>query len=89
MTAVQAAQYYAFWNARQIIGLVPGLKGAAEYQTMMKDNGMRYTDAPLRGMDVQSIEHLLIIAFIVVGNVGFFAERARQKREAAERSAKS
>lgn len=89
VTAVQAAQYYAFWNAQQIIGLVPGLKGAAEYQTMMKDNGMSYTDAPLRGMDVQSIEHLLIIAFIVVGNVGFFAERSRQKREAAERSSKS
>ncbi|MBD3236045.1 MAG: hypothetical protein GF330_05030 [Candidatus Eisenbacteria bacterium] len=83
VTAVQAAQYYTFWNAQQIVGLLPGLKGAAEYQAMMKGAGMSYTDAPLRGMDVQSIEHLLIIAFIVVGNVGFFAERARQRREAA------
>jgi hypothetical protein len=84
VTAVQAAQYYTFWNAHQIVGLVPGLKGAAEYQAMMKDAGMRYTDAALRGMDVQSIEHLLIIGFIVVGNVGFFAERARRRREALQ-----
>ena len=84
VTAVQAAQYYAFWNARQIVGLVPGLKGAAEYQELMRAQDMHYTDGPLRGMDVQSIEHLLIIAFIVVGNVGFFAERARKRREAKE-----
>jgi hypothetical protein len=84
VTAVQAAQYYAFWNAKQIVGMLPGLKGAAEYQIMMKDAGMAYREAALRGMDVQSIEHLLIIAFIVVGNIGFFAERARKKREAKE-----
>lgn len=84
VTAVQAAQYYTFWNAHQIVGLMPGLKGAAEYQAMMKAAGMPYSNAPLRGMDVQSIEHLLIIAFIVVGNIGFFAERARRRRAAAE-----
>jgi hypothetical protein len=83
VTAVQAAQYYTFWNARQIVGLVPGLKGAAEYQAMLKEAGMQYSNAPLRGMDVQSIEHLLIIAFIVVGNIGFFADRARRRRDAA------
>ncbi len=82
VTAVQAAQYYTFWNAEQIVGLVPGLKGAAEYQMLMKEAGMRYTDAALRGMDVQSVEHLLIILFIVLGNIGFFAQRARLRREA-------
>ena len=31
---------------------------------------------------VQSVEHLLIILFIVIGNIGYFSERARKRREA-------
>jgi hypothetical protein len=81
VTAVQAAQYYTFWNAGQIVGLVPGLKGAAEYHDFLKSAGIRYSDQPLKGMDVQSIEHLLVIAFIVIGNVGYFSERRRRRRE--------
>ncbi|MFC2172316.1 hypothetical protein ACFLU6_06750 [Acidobacteriota bacterium] len=81
VTAVQAAQYYTFWNAKQIVGLVPGLKGAAEYQVLMKDAGYHYSDSALKGMDVQSVEHILIIIFIVLGNIGFFMEKRRKKLE--------
>ena len=63
------------------MGLVPGLKGAAEYQAMMKEGGLKYTDSALTGMDVQSIEHIIIILFSIMGNVGFFAEKRRLKAE--------
>jgi len=32
------------------------------------------------GMDAQSIAHLVIVLFIIFGNVAFFIERQRQKK---------
>ena len=72
ITAVMATTYYPFLQEKQIIGMVPGLKGAAEYEQLIKRPG----DASV-GMSAQSIGHMVIILFVLLGNIGYFALRKR------------
>jgi hypothetical protein len=51
-----------------------GLKGAAEYEKLIG-----HTEAATKAMDVQSIAHSVIVLFIIIGNIAFFASR-RKKR---------
>lgn len=71
-TAVSAVGYYPFLNSKQIIGLIGGMKGAAEYEKLNKKAGRATA-----GMDSQSIAHILIIMLIVVANVSYFAMRKK------------
>ncbi len=82
-TAVSAPKYYAFLRAGQMIAVLGGLKGASEYEELLKTNyewaAEVYSDpgemkaSATTGMDVQSIIHVIIIAFIIFGNVMYFA----------------
>lgn len=72
-TAVMATSFYPFLNSGQIKGLVSGLKGAAEYEILLKKPGMG-----ARGMDAQSMAHLLIILLVILGNVGYWMGRKKQ-----------
>lgn len=86
-TAVSAPKYYAYLEAGQMIGLIGGLKGASEYEQLLKTNYPQTREAysnPMlqtasKGMDVQTIDHLIIIAFIVIGNVAYFASRRKKQ----------
>lgn len=86
-TAVSAPKYYAYLEAGQMIGLIGGLKGASEYEQLLRNTYPQTEETyanPLlqsasKGMDVQTIDHLIIIAFIVLGNIAFIASR-RSKR---------
>jgi len=75
VTAVVAPKMYAFVEAKQLTGLLGGMKGAAEYEKMVKLAG-----SATRGMDSQSLVHLLIIFFVIVGNVAYFATRGKDKK---------
>ncbi len=66
-TAVSAPSYYPYLQSKQIVGLLGGMKGAAEYETLMNARG-----AAAGGMDAQSIAHLVIILFIFIGNLFMF-----------------
>jgi len=72
-TAVMATSFYPFLNSGQIQGLVNGLKGASEYEILLGQPGMG-----ARGMDAQSIAHLLIILLVVLGNIGYWMERKKK-----------
>lgn len=72
-TAVSAPQYFAYLQAGQLVGLMGGMKGAAEYETLIKRR-----DLGSAGMDAQSIAHAVIVVFIIVGNVTFFVGRSRR-----------
>ena len=78
-TAVSAAQYYPYYAAGQFRGLVGGMKGSAEYEKLV---GMEEIlgDVPpaTRGMDSQSVVHVLIVVAIIVANFFFFFERRWQ-----------
>jgi hypothetical protein len=77
VTAVMAADYYPFLQTGQLVGLLGGLKGAAEYEKLINR-----PDDGLKGMDAQTIVHLLIVAFIVLGNVAYILVQRAKKREA-------
>ncbi len=75
VTAVMAADYYPFLQTGQLVGLIGGLKGAAEYEKLIDR-----PDDGLKGMDAQTIVHLLIVVFIVLGNVAYTFVRGGKKR---------
>jgi hypothetical protein len=74
-TAIQAILIYPYYQARQILGFLGGLKGAAEYEALIKQPALA-----TRGMDAQSVAHGLIVAFIIVGNIGFLMVRRGKRR---------
>jgi hypothetical protein len=76
VTGVMATDYYPYLQAGRIFGLMGGLKGAAEYEQLADRPG-----PAMKGMAMQMWAHLLIIAFIIVGNIGYFATRNRQGKE--------
>jgi len=74
VTAVMATDYYPYIQSGQIIGQMGGLRGAAEYEVLLFENGITETTGKaFTGMDVQSAAHLLIILLIIMGNIAFFA----------------
>jgi len=80
VTAVMAPKSLSFVQAGQLVGLLGGMKGCAEYENLLG-----YPDRAIRGMDSQSMIHLLIVIFIVLGNIGYFASKRRSRTAAAER----
>ena len=120
VTAVMAADNYPYLQSGQLVGMLSGLKGAAEYEKLVDvfaayedaeyPNGREYspevikdtwvpimdkkisyessdgiveTDVELPykfkqariGMNAQSIAHIMIIVFIILGNIGYFMTR--------------
>jgi hypothetical protein len=74
VTAVMATDYFPYIQSGQIVGMMGGLRGAAEYEVLETQGG--YTDVTgkaYRGMDVQSLAHIAIILMVVLGNIAFFA----------------
>jgi hypothetical protein len=66
-TAVQAPQMYPFLRAGQLIGLLGGMSGAAEFEYLTK-----WTGKGTKYMLSQSFAHMIVVAFIIIGNVAFF-----------------
>lgn len=69
-TAVQTPQFLPYVQAGQMIGILSGLKGAAEYERLVDEKGVATA-----GMDAQSLAHIVIMLFIVVANVTYLFER--------------
>ena len=76
VTAVMAPEYYPYLETGQLIGLLGGLKGAAEYEELIGRPGNG-----AKGMDAQTMTHLLIVAFIMLGNIAYFITLQRKKKE--------
>jgi hypothetical protein len=75
-TAVSTPSILPYINEqRQLIGLIGGLKSAAEYEKLIGVLGTA-TD----GMDAQSIAHLIIIIFIVLGNLSYHLNKKKPKQ---------
>jgi hypothetical protein len=65
-----APDLFPFLQSRQMVGLIGGLAGAAEYETLVD-----HPDAATSGMRPQSVTHVILIGFIVLGNVLYFLSR--------------
>jgi hypothetical protein len=82
MTGVQAADYYPYYQSGQLFGIMGGMRGAAEYEFVAhKEGPLKNTGPAMEAMMVQIFAHIVIILFIVLGNIGFFLDkRAKAKR---------
>jgi hypothetical protein len=72
-TAVMAPEQYPFLDSGQLVGMLTGMKGAAEYEALVGA-----PDFATRGMIGQSAAVGLIILFILLGNAGQLATRRRR-----------
>lgn len=78
VTGVSAPAVIPYVNEqKQLTGLLAGLKGAAEYERLTKEPG-----SATKGMDAQSIAHMIIILFIAIGNINYWRNKAKEKRGA-------
>jgi hypothetical protein len=62
-TAVSAPEYYPYLQSGQLLGLLGGMAGAAEYEKVRNEKG-----SATRGMDAQSMAHVFVAACILLGN---------------------
>ncbi len=76
LTGVMTAQYYPYLGSGQVFGIMGGLLGAAEYESLVGNPGRA-----IDGMRVQLWAHIVIILFIAMGNIGFLVSRRRRRRE--------
>jgi hypothetical protein len=84
-TAVGAPKYYAYLNAGQLVGMVGGMKGAAEYEKLLAAShaelGQFYRTTrgftATKGMDAQTVIHFIIILFILIGNIAYMTTRKK------------
>lgn len=77
-TAVMSPIYYPFLDSGQMQGMLNGAKGAAEMEVLV--------DSPSMGsaiMAAQSWAHILIIALIIVGNLGYIFARGSRRGKPA------
>ena len=74
-TGVIAPGLYPFLRSGQINGLIGGLQGAAEYETLIGRKG-----TATAGMDAQSATHFVIIVLVVLCNVFYFVLRGEKGR---------
>jgi len=78
-TAVSVPDLSPYVNSGQLLGLLGGMRGAAEYEKLIDRR-----DLASKGLVAQSVAHFLAAFLIILANVIYFAERrrARQGRKA-------
>ena len=70
VTAVMATDVYPYLQTDQLCGLLNGMRGAAEYEALI-----RHPDKAMQGMTAQSLGHLAIVLLVILGNLAHFATR--------------
>jgi hypothetical protein len=73
-TAVMAPDLYPYLQSGQLDGLLGGLRGAADYELLVK-----HPAKATAGMRPQSAAHLLIIALIVIANIEVLVSYVRNR----------
>ncbi len=71
LTATMATSFSPYISSGQIVALASGLKGAAEYETLLKQPA-----AGARGMFALSVAQIVIVLIIVAGNVADHRRRS-------------
>lgn len=75
-TAVQAPMMYPYLQAGQLIGILGGMKGGAEYEIIAK--------RPARAVSYmfsQGVSHAVVVFFVIVGNLAYFMTRGKKEKK--------
>jgi hypothetical protein len=75
VAAAMVTTYDPYVASGQMYAMVGGLRGAAEYEELIGIGG-----SGQRGMMAQTSAHLYIILLIIIGNIMYFADRARRSK---------
>ncbi len=75
-TAVNFSYFYPLYQAGSVEAILNGPRGCAEYEQLIGAPGLAN-----QGIDALSMGQLVVIAFIVLGNVAFVGERLRRRRQ--------
>jgi hypothetical protein len=81
-TAVEAPLLYPYYP-KQLLGLMGGLQGAAEYEAALVLKYPKYwatSTTAVKNMGPQAVAHLVIIFFVIIGNVAYFTQRSKDKK---------
>lgn len=73
VTAVSAPEMAPYVSSGQLVGLMGGLRGAAEYETLL---GL--PAEAVQGMNVQSAVHLTLVGLILLSNLAWLVNRRPQ-----------
>jgi len=80
-TAVMVPDLYTFLQSGQMAGLLGGLRGAADYETLLKKSDPGNTALQENegrgtlGMSAQSAAHVLVILLVLAANVRYLFRR--------------
>ena len=74
-TAVMAPTYYPYLDSKQIAGMLTGIKGAGDYETLLDTHSFGTQAA-----GALSVVYALIILLIILGNLGYYMARAARRR---------
>jgi hypothetical protein len=75
-TSVNIPRFTTYLQSGQLVGMTGGLPGAAEYETLIERPGKGCA-----GMTPQSIAHLVIMLFIIFGNLAYIAEQRNEAKK--------
>ena len=80
-TSIQVTDIIPYVETNQIRGILAGMPGAAEYESLVYDAYKEYnfTGDATGMMSAQSISHIVIVLFIILGNITYFILRKRGK----------
>ncbi|HEX7319850.1 MAG TPA: hypothetical protein VF399_05795 [bacterium] len=78
-SAVLGADYYPYYQSGQFTGMMVGVKGAAEYEELASSRA-NITAERVASERMLSLTyaHLIMIAFIVIGNISYFVTRRKK-----------
>jgi hypothetical protein len=65
-------QFVPYLQSGQLKGMLKGIGGSAEYERLINKPG-----EAMAGMEGQSLAHLVVLAFILIGNLAHIAKRSR------------
>ena len=74
-TAVSTTDLAPYYQSGQLLGIVAGLSGAAEYEVLVGKPSIG-----VEGADVLNAGHGVVIIAIVLGNLAYFAGRRRKRK---------
>jgi len=83
-TSIQVTDIIPYVENKQILGILAGMPGAAEYESLvdekLQDMGVISSAGKATGMmAAQSIAHVVIVIFIIFGNITYYITRKTGK----------
>ncbi len=73
VTSVVAMDLYPYLRTQQLVGLINGIAGAAEYEKLLDE-----PDQAMLAMPGVTAVHLLMVLLVLIGNIAYFASRRRR-----------